>query len=97
MNRCLCGTRARRYTRVQAQVLRALDNLETTLGGAGYALADVVRLITHVVDIDDYVQARPGFRNGWTKAVCRYAATLLGVSRLARPELLVELEAMAAA
>ena len=31
------------------------------------------------------------------QAGSRYAATLLGVSRLARPELLVELEAMAAA
>jgi hypothetical protein len=31
-----------------------------------------------------------------TAANCRYASTLLGITRLARPELLVELEATAA-
>lgn len=44
---------------MQAQALRALDNLETILVEAGYTLADVVRLITYVVNADDYVQARP--------------------------------------
>jgi enamine deaminase RidA (YjgF/YER057c/UK114 family) len=82
---------------MQAQALRALDNLETILGEAGYTLADVVRLITYVVDVDDYVQARPALQKRLDQAGCRYAATLLGVSRLARPELLIELEATAAA
>src|SRR5205823_12064060 len=34
---------------LQAQGLRALDNLETILHEAGYTLADVVRLNTYVV------------------------------------------------
>jgi hypothetical protein len=38
-----------------------------------------------------------GLQERLDQAGCRYAATLLGVSRLARPELLVELEATAAA
>jgi enamine deaminase RidA (YjgF/YER057c/UK114 family) len=82
---------------MQAQALRALDNLETILGEAGYTLADVVRLNTYVIDVDDYVQARPALQERLDQAGCRYAATLLGVQRLARPELLIELEATAAA
>ncbi len=82
---------------MQAQSLRALDNLETILHEAGYTLADVVRLNTYVVDVDAYMQARPAIQTRLASAGCRYAATLLGVSRLARPELLIELEATATA
>jgi enamine deaminase RidA (YjgF/YER057c/UK114 family) len=82
---------------MQAQGLRALDNLEAILREADYALADVVRLNTYVVDLDAYVQARAAILERLTAANCRYAATLLGVSRLARPELLIELEATAVA
>jgi enamine deaminase RidA (YjgF/YER057c/UK114 family) len=81
---------------MRAQALRALDNLETILREAGYSLADVVRLNTYVVDLDAYAQARPPLQERLAAAGCRYAATLLEVSRLARPELLVELEATAA-
>src|SRR6266571_4840678 len=74
---------------MQSQTLKALDNLETILSEAGYTLADVVRLNAYVVDVDAYLQERSALQH----ARCRYAATLLGVSRLARPELLIELEA----
>jgi enamine deaminase RidA (YjgF/YER057c/UK114 family) len=82
---------------MQSQSLRALDNLEAILHEARYTLADVVRLNTYVVDLDAYWQARPAIQDRLAKAGCRYAATLLTVSRLARPELLIELEATAAA
>ena len=81
---------------VGAQALRALDNLETILAAAGYALSDVARLTTYTADIDGYAAARPAVQQRLAAAGCRYAATLLGVARLARPELLVELEATAA-
>lgn len=81
---------------VRAQALQALDNLETILGAAGYALSDVVRLNTYTTDLDGYVTARPAVQERLDAAGCRYAATLLGVARLARPELLIELEATAA-
>ncbi len=80
---------------MQAQGLRALDNLETLLGKAGYALADVVRLNTYTTDLGAYVAARPALQARLDEAGCRYAATLLGVAGLARPELLIELEATA--
>lgn len=82
---------------VGTQALQALENLETILREAGYSLADVVRLNTFVVDIDAYVRARPALQHRLDAAGCRYAATLVEVSRLARPDLLIELEATAAA
>jgi enamine deaminase RidA (YjgF/YER057c/UK114 family) len=82
---------------MRAQALRALDNLETLLRAAGYSLADVVRLNTYVTDVDAYLGARPAVQERLERAGCRYAATLLGVARLARPELLIELETTAAA
>lgn len=81
---------------MEAQGLQALDNLETILTAAGYTLGDVVRLNTYVTDIDAYANARRALQQRLDAAGCRYAATLLGVGRLARPELLIELEATAA-
>jgi enamine deaminase RidA (YjgF/YER057c/UK114 family) len=82
---------------MRSQALKALDNLEAILAEAGYTLADVVRLNAYVVDLDGYLQQRSALQQRLADASCRYAATLLGVSRLARPELLIELEATAAA
>ena len=82
---------------MQAQALQALDNLETVVREAGYSLSDVVRLNTYVTDVDAYFEARPAIQERLERAGCRYAATLLGVARLARPQLLIELEATAAA
>jgi len=79
-----------------AQALTTLDNLQTVLHQAGYQLADVVRLTTYVTDVDAYAQARPALQQRLDQAGCRYAATLVGVTRLARPELLIEIEATAA-
>jgi enamine deaminase RidA (YjgF/YER057c/UK114 family) len=82
---------------MRSQALQALDNLETILSAAGYGLRDVVRLNTYVTDVGAYVAARPAVQQRLADAGCRYAATLLGVAQLARPQLLVELEATAAA
>jgi enamine deaminase RidA (YjgF/YER057c/UK114 family)/extradiol dioxygenase family protein len=80
---------------IEGQALLALDNLETVLAAAGYSLADVVRLNTYTTDLDGWATARSAVQSRLDAAGCRYAATLLGVARLARPELLVELEATA--
>ena len=68
---------------MRAQAAAALDNLEAVLRKANMTLANVVRLNTYVTDVDRYL----------TEA----AATLLGISRLAFPDLLVEIEATAVA
>ena len=80
-----------------AQVNKALDNLETVLGQAGLKLSNVVRLNIYTTDVDAFRAFRitTGFGARLAKANCRFATTLLGVSRLALPGLLVELEATA--
>ena len=78
-----------------AQVSKALDNLETVLGQTGLNLSNVVRLNIYTTDVDAFFEAAPGFGARLGQANCRFASTLLGVSRLAFPDLLVELEATA--
>jgi enamine deaminase RidA (YjgF/YER057c/UK114 family) len=82
---------------MRAQITQALDNLETVLEKAGFTLGNVVRLNYYTPNLDlllanwDVIGAR------LVKAVCRPASTALQVSRLAFAELLVEIEATAAA
>lgn len=80
---------------MRAQLGQALDNLETVLTEAGFRLADVVRLSYFVTDVDAFFAAHDVVVGRLTAAGCRAAGSLLGVSRLAFPELLVELEATA--
>jgi len=72
-----------------------VDNLETVLGEAGFALADIVRLNVYVTDVDAYSAAAAALGSRMAEAGSRHASTLLGVARLALPELLVEIEATA--
>jgi len=81
---------------ILAQAIQALDNLETVLKAADYRPADVVRLNTFVTDVDALWEVMEDFgrhaqQNEWPTA----SGTLLGVIRLAQPELLIEIEAVA--
>jgi enamine deaminase RidA (YjgF/YER057c/UK114 family) len=80
-----------------AQLGQALDNLETVLRQADFALADVVRLNVYTTDVDAFMGALGAVGPRLAGAGCRFASTLLGVTRLSSPALLVELEATAAA
>ena len=82
---------------MHAQAMQALDNLETVLGQAGFTLADVVRLNIYTTDVDRFFEAHGPIVERLTAAGCRPTSTLLGISRLAFPELLIELEATALA
>jgi enamine deaminase RidA (YjgF/YER057c/UK114 family) len=79
------------------QIRQALANLETVLAAADLALADVVRLTVYTTDVDGFLAVWDAFSGPLGQAGCRPAMTLLGVARLAFPELLVELEATAVA
>jgi len=81
---------------MRAQVNQALDNLETVLHEAGFTLADVVRLNVYTTEIDRLFESYDALAGRLANAGSRTAITLLGVARLAFPELLVELEATAA-
>ena len=78
-----------------AQVGASLDNIEAVLREAGMSLADVVRLNVFTTDVDAFFGAHPTLVARLDAAGCRPASTLLGVARLAFPEMLVELEATA--
>lgn len=78
-----------------AQVALALDNLEAVLAGASMSLADVVRLNWFTTDLDAFYPAYGPAIGRLRAAGCRSAGTLVEVSRLAIPGLLVEVEATA--
>jgi 2-iminobutanoate/2-iminopropanoate deaminase len=78
-----------------AQLTQAMDNLETVLREAGAELSDVVRLNYYTTDVDRFFEAVGVAAGRLTEAGCRPASTLLGVTRLVFPELLVEIEATA--
>lgn len=82
---------------IRAQLAQALDNLEIVLGASGCGLADVVRLDVFTTDVDGFFGALDVLIGRLQEAGCRPASTLVGVSRLALPPLLVELEATAVA
>lgn len=77
------------------QLSQAFDNLETVLSQAGLELADVVRLNYYTTDVDALFQEWGTVAERLGELEHTPASTLLGVSRLAYPELLVELEATA--
>ena len=80
-----------------AQVSLALDNVEAVLGEAGMGLADVVRLNIYTTDVDALLPAYAAAAERLAAAGVAPPGTLLGVARLAFPELMVELEATAVA
>ena len=80
---------------MRAQLGLALDNLETLLGEAGMSLADVVRLNWYTTDIDAFWGGYESAARRLAEAGCRPASTLLGISRLARPGMMIEIEATA--
>ena len=78
-----------------AQLGLAADNLETVLAAAGMALADVVRLTIYTTDVDLFFEHYGVLASRLAAAGVFPPATLVGVARLAYPELMVEVEATA--
>ena len=82
---------------MRAQITQTLDNLDTVLNKAGLKLSDVVRLNYYTTDVDGFIQVAPeALSDRLASTGCRAASTLLGISRLWHPDLLVEIEATAA-
>ena len=80
---------------MSAQVDQAFRNLATVLEAAGFTLSDVVRLNYYTTDVDGFFQAHDVVKRYLGQAGSQPAGTLLGVARLAFPDLLVEIEATA--
>ena len=83
---------------VVSQTKQALDNVRAVVEAAGCTMGDVVRLqtfLTRSEDIAGFMRARGEVFPTYFPDGIYPPNTLLVVSRLVRPELLVEVEAMA--
>jgi len=76
-----------------AQTVRAIENVERALAKLDASLADVVRTRTFVTDVDHWQAV--GRAHGEAFGEVGPATTMVEVSALVDPDLLVEMEAVA--
>ncbi len=78
-----------------AQLELALDNLQAVLAAADMTLANIVRLNVYTTDVDELFKHWTRLPDRFGNSDGRFVTSVLGVTRLAAPQLLVLLEATA--
>jgi 2-iminobutanoate/2-iminopropanoate deaminase len=81
-------------TGIEAQTRCVFENIKNILASGDMSMSDLVRLNIYIVNPDDM----PGFRTVRNEYVgdIQCASTMIVVAGLAKPEFLLEIEAMAA-
>lgn len=79
----------------RGQLNRVIDNIGQVLKTSGYSVSDIVRVNIYTTDMEGFAANRSVLLERLVAAGGRYASTLIGVAKLARPDLLVEIEATA--
>lgn len=82
---------------MRGQIGLAIENIEAVLRDANMSLANVVRLVVYTTDIDSLLQNFDIVSSRLGAVGVLPAQTMLGVSRLFLPQLLVEFEVTAVA
>ncbi|MGP1395957.1 MAG: RidA family protein [Inquilinaceae bacterium] len=78
------------------QIMLALDNLEAVLSAAGMGLANVIRLTIYATDVEEALKHFDVLGARFGPVETSPPMSLLGVTRLALPDLMFEIEATAA-
>lgn len=81
---------------MRSQMALVVDNLESVLSGAEMGLANVTRLGVYTTDVDETLKHFDVLAARFGQAGATPPMTLLGVTRLAMPGLMIEIEATAA-
>lgn len=82
---------------LHAQTVQVYENLRAALGAAGASFADVIKMSTFVVGLDpDRARVVREVRAQYLPAGHKPASTMVGVTSLVNPDLLVEVEVVAA-
>ena len=82
---------------MRSQIGLALDNLEAVLAGADMDLSNVIKLTIYATDVDEALQHFDQLGMKFGPIESAPPMTLLGVTRLALPPLMFEIEATAVA
>jgi len=78
---------------MRAQIVQVGENIKDALEAAGATLDHVVRTTTYVTDMDEYFKHQDVRMHYFAQALP--TSTTVQVSRLSRPEFMVEIEAFA--
>jgi reactive intermediate/imine deaminase len=78
---------------IRAQTRQVLENLKTILATANATLDDVVRVVVYIRDMNHFKDIHEVRQQYFTNR--RPASTMVEVSRLVHPDMLIEIEATA--
>ena len=78
----------------RAQCTKAIENLQAALAAVGAKLSDVVKITNYLTDMSAHIGVYREVRDQFF-AMPRPASTAVGISQLARPGALFEIEAIA--